>query len=110
MTYNDIRGKASAKDLLEKAIRASTPQRKKVQPVEDPWARLDRYTNAIQERKDKAAQQEALSAPQLSTSEMIWNELSQGKGHSTDIPLNGAGVLRAALAGGSGTIHGHQTR
>lgn len=99
MAYNDIRGKASAKGLLESAIRASIPQRKQTQPVEDPWSRLDRYTTTRDrleaERKEQAAQQEALSAPKLTTAEVIWNEL----GHrSTDIPLNGAGVIRAAFA------------
>lgn len=119
MTYN----KSSAKTLLENAIRVSKPQGKnevtdpferaigrriegrgitevpgsrESQPVEDPWARLDKYIATRDRLEVERKEHEALSSSKLTTAEVIWNEL----GHrSTDIPLNGAGVIRAALAG-----------
>jgi hypothetical protein len=83
------------------------------EPEPDPiGAALDRYQAAERaieaEREAKRLADEQAAQNARSTPDIIREAVSTSSGSSGHIPLNGAGVLRAALAGGPGTINGQR--
>jgi hypothetical protein len=73
---------------------------------EDRIKRVLKYLRDEKSAEAAEPQPEAAPPPQQSTAGIVREAISSSIGSSGHIPLNGAAVLRAALAGGPGTING----
>jgi hypothetical protein len=81
-----------------------------VDPAEEHWQRVLQFLREEKEAAEEAERRKAeVDKPKEPTTaaELLAAALSQANHRAPQaIPLNGAAVLRAALAGGSGTING----
>jgi hypothetical protein len=93
---------SSAAEMMRRAI-AGTQE-----PEPPQWfdlaIELDRQHKASEAERQarRKADEEAQNAPQT-TAGILYAAIA---GSSAPLPLNGAGILRAALGGGGGTING----
>lgn len=100
--------KLSAADLFKRHLARTA---RKGQPVPDgpPWyetsAEMHRRNTEIRNRQEAQRQAEAEARkPRQSTAGVLHDAIKRSAGNP--LPLNGAGVLLAALGGSPGTING----
>lgn len=106
-TVNDAAAVAFARRLQERGIVGDVPGLP--EDESEPWGKkvlriLREDREATERYEAEKAQREAEEAQPQTAAGLLAAALSQAN-HSV-MPLNGAQVLRAALAGGSGTING----
>jgi hypothetical protein len=94
-------------EILKRAIAGLTDESQPEMQWYEKLIELDRQHKEFEREREarEQAEQAAAVAPQT-TAGIVRAAIANSSGSSGHIPLNGAAVLRAALAGGPGTING----